>query len=64
MIEVKYYYIKKSTNTPMVAYAVFHNADKALRFMYKCKTSKTLIYSGEFTCDDPYDTEYINRKFR
>lgn len=64
MIEIKYYYLKKGSNIPMVAYANFYNVEKAIRFMYKCKSSKTLIYSGEFSCDDSCDTEEINRRFR
>lgn len=62
MIEVKYYYIKKD-NTIMEHYAYFHNANKALRFMFKCKNSKRMVYSGEFSSDDPLDTEYILRRF-
>lgn len=62
MIEVVYYYIKKD-NTIIKNYAYFQRADKALRFMYKCKNSKNLVYSGEFSCDDPMDTDYILRKF-
>ena len=63
MIEVKFYYINKF-GVPIESYMHFHRAEKALRFMYKCKNSKTLVYSGEFACDDPNDTEYINLRFK
>lgn len=63
MIEVKYYYIKKNGNI-MQHYAYFHRVESAIRFMYKCKNSKNLVYSGEFSCTDPYDTEVINRRFK
>ena len=63
MIEVKYYYINKFGKI-IESYNYFHRVESALRFMYKCKNSKTLIYSGEFACDDPNDTEYINLRFK
>lgn len=63
MIEVEYLYIGKNGNiTRHCAY--FHNPDKAVRFMYKCNRSKNLVYSGNFTCTSPFDTEYINRHFK
>ena len=63
MIEVKYYYINKF-GTPIEAYVHFCRVDSAVKFMYKCKNSKNMIYSGEFSCDDPTDTEIINRRFK
>ncbi len=63
MIEVKFYY-KDKFGEVHTGYQYFNNPNKALRFMYKCKNSKTLRYSGDFTCDNPSDTEYILRRFR
>ena len=63
MIEVKFYYIKRNGDI-MQYYKYFQRADQAIRFMYKCKRSRTLIYSGEFTCSDPYEVEEINRRFK
>ena len=63
MIEVKFYYMRHNGDI-FQGYKYFSTAEKAVRFMYKCKRSKTLIYSGEFTCNDPYDVEYINRRFK
>ena len=63
MITIKYYYITKDGEVKE-AKAVFYDVKKAIRFLYKCKTSKNMRYSGDITCDNYYDLEYINRKFR
>ena len=63
MIEVEYYYKTKSGEWKQ-GYMYFTNPEKAVRFMRKCTYSKTLHYSGSFTCDYPEDTEYIVRHFR
>ena len=63
MIEVKFYYFDKA-GIPQFAWKKFYSVEKAIRFMYKCKSSKNLIYAGEFACDDPNDTEYINLRFK
>ena len=63
MIEVKYLYIHKNGIVTQ-HYAYFYHPNKALKFMYKCNNSKTLVYTGEFSCTDPIDTEYINRRFK
>ena len=62
MIEIVYYYQRvnghwyKATKT-------FYNVNKAIRFIYKCNNSSKMLYSGEFTCDDPYDMALINSRF-
>lgn len=63
MIEIKYYYILKD-GTITTSYAYFNKVDKAIRFLYKIKNSKNMFYSGEVGCDDPYDLEQINRRFK
>lgn len=63
MIEVEYLYIHKNGSVTKHS-AYFQRADKALRFMYKCNRSKNLVFTGDFTCTDPEDTEYINRRWK
>lgn len=63
MIEIKYYY-QKLNGIWYQAYKTFYRADKALRFLYKCKSSPRLVYDGDIACDDPLDFEYIQRRFK
>lgn len=63
MIEVEYLYINKTGQvTKHCAY--FHRADKALRFMFKCSKSKNLVFAGDYSCTDPLDFEYINKRWK
>lgn len=60
MIEVVYYYVSKLTGHWMKATKTFYDVKKAVRFIYKVNRTMNMSYDGEFTCDDPEDTEYIN----
>ena len=40
----------------------FNNVKSALRFMYTMR-GKNHIISGYY-CDDPFDTEWLNRRFK
>lgn len=63
MIEIFYYYTRKDGKIMQYS-AIFTNVQKAVRFMYKLKNHKKYVFTGEFTCDDPWDTDYINSHFR
>ena len=63
MIDIEYLYIRKD-NTCIRHHAKFYDAQKALRFLYKLKNSKNMVYTGNITCDDPYDLEYIQSRFK
>ena len=60
MIEVKFYY-KKLNGKWYQAWKSFNSAFMAVRFIRKCNASPKMIYSGEFSADDPIDAEYIWR---
>lgn len=40
----------------------FHNKKSALKFMYKMRNMGYIITG--WACDDPYDNEWLNRRFR
>ena len=63
MIEIKFYYQKLNGHW-YYAHKTFYSVHSAIKFIYKCNRSSKLLYSGEFTCDDPYDVEIINRRFK
>ena len=60
MIEIKFYY-RNALGKWYQAFKCFNNPYTALRFIRKCNASPKMLYSGEFTCDDPLDMEIINR---
>lgn len=60
MIEVVYYYKAKLTGKWMKGAKIFYDAKKAVRFIYKVTRTLDMAFDGEFSCDDPFDTEYIN----
>ena len=63
MIEIEFIYIRKD-GLPSRAFKTFYNVKKAVKFLYKIKNSKNMVFTGNFSCDDPNDTEYINSHFR
>lgn len=63
MIEIKFYYQKLNGNWN-IATKTFNDVYKAIRFIYKCNRSPKLLFSGDVTCDDPYDLELIHRRFK
>lgn len=63
MIEIEYWYLSKKQSNWIKSFAYFTDVNKAIRFMYKCKSDKNMRL-GDWACDDAYDTEIINRKFK
>ena len=63
MIEIEYWYLSKKQGGWTKACAYFTNLDKAIRFMYMCKRNKNMRL-GDWTCDDPWDTEEIERRIK
>ncbi|MBO7731112.1 MAG: hypothetical protein J6S67_01115 [Methanobrevibacter sp.] len=63
MIEVEYVYIRKDGKV-LKGYAHFFKADKALRFIYKLNSSKNMVFTGDYSCTDPLDFEYISRRLK
>ena len=60
MIEVHIY--SKSNGAWVPGVKRFHSAVKALRGMYAMKRAGISIEG--WVCDDPFDNDYLNRKFR
>ena len=60
MIYVDYSYQRKDGSTGSGT-AKFSNPKKAIRFIYLVNGKKNYSFDG-FTSDDPYDTEYIERR--
>lgn len=50
------YYIYKKNNKWMEGQNHFETTEKALRFMHKFKNK---FFHFEWSCDDPYDNEYL-----
>ena len=63
MIEVEYYYKHKITGEWKKAYVYFQDVNKAVRFLYKCKSDK-YMYPGDYSCDNQWETEEIQRRFK
>lgn len=61
MIVVMYSYFNKSKQTWIEGETEFTSCVKALRFMYSIKGKNNYVLEG-YSCDDPYDTEYIERR--
>ena len=61
MIEIEYIYKSIVTQKWMIARKSFDNVKKALRFLYAIKRAGGIV-SG-WSCDDPYDNEYLNQRF-
>ena len=62
MIEIEYYYQRLDGKWYKVT-KTFYSTQKAIRFIYKCNSSSRMLYSGDITCDDPFDFELIQRRF-
>lgn len=41
----------------------FKDRNKALRYLYAMKASDKFVIDG-YSCDDPYDNEWLGRRFK
>lgn len=62
MIEIECVYKTKEGEYKKV-YKYFNSVSKAVAFLYAIKNSKTLHFTGDFTCDDEWELKEINRRF-
>lgn len=59
MITINYIY-KNVAGKWIAESKTFDDVKKALRFMY---STKGRFFNFEWSCDDPEDNDYLNRKF-
>lgn len=64
MITVTWIYKSKITGKWMENTNSFNTKEKALRFMYKIGKKYGYMSIVSWSCDDPFDNEYLNQRYR